>query len=194
MLRVINEDIIAPGRGFSAHPHRDMEIITYVVNGALAHRDSTGRESVIRPGMVQHMTAGRGIRHSEHNASATEPVHLLQIWLVPDAPGYEPSYGEHTFGKPRAGDGLRLLVAPGGDDGRQGIRQNARMYDARLAAGERINLRLEAGRSGWLQLISGRLEFAGIALSSGDGLGIKDITDQHFTAREDSLLLLFDLP
>lgn len=194
VLRVINEDVIAPGRGFATHPHRDMEIITYVVSGALAHRDSMGHESVMRPGVLQHMTAGSGITHSEYNASPETAVHLLQIWIVPDATGYEPHYAELDCGVAEVGAGLRLLVSPNGNEDSLSIRQDVHMYDARLASGESRNFTLGAAKSAWLQVIEGRLTAAGVALKAGDGLGIKDIAELELLATEESLLLVFDLP
>jgi redox-sensitive bicupin YhaK (pirin superfamily) len=193
-LRVINEDHIAPGEGFPTHPHRDMEIITYVVAGALAHRDSTGSESVMRPGIVQHMTAGSGIAHSEYNASDKEWTHLLQIWALPDEKGHHPHYTERDFGEVQTGDGLRLLASPDGQNGSLAVHQDLRMYDAQLADGESAALDLAAGRSAWVQLIHGKLDVLGQTLASGDGLGISEVESVKLVAVGEAHLLLFDLP
>lgn len=194
VLRVINEDHIAPGEGFPTHPHRDMEIITYVVSGALAHRDSIGNESIMRPGVIQQMTAGNGITHSEYNALESETTHLLQIWALPDEKGHQPRYVERDFGVAAEGDGLRLLVSPDGRNGSLIARQDLRMYDAKLADGESATLKLAAGRSAWVQLIHGKLDVLGETLKSGDGLGISETESIKLIAIGGAHLLLFDLP
>ena len=192
-LRVINEDIIAPGQGFPTHPHRDMEIITYVISGALAHRDSTGSTSVIRPGLVQHMTAGSGITHSEYNALDTDTTHLLQIWIHPRQAGLAPSYTEAELGLPEPGAGLRLLADAAGSGGVLRVQQDARMYDALLRARESVALPGGEGRRGWLQLISGGGDCAGLSLEQGDGLGYADEGQLEFRAATDTHLVCFDL-
>lgn len=172
-LRVINEDVVAPGTGFGLHPHRDMEIITVVLSGSLAHRDSLGTGSVIRPGEVQRMTAGRGIFHSEQNPSTAEPVHLLQIWIQPDQPGLEPSYDQRRFELPAAGQLVRL-VSPDGAQGSLTMHQQATLFRGRLAAGQRLTHRLLPGRHAWVQVISGDLTAGGQRLAAGDGLAVSD--------------------
>ena len=209
-LRVINEDFIGPGEGFPTHPHREMEIITYVISGALAHRDSMGSETVMKPGVVQAMSAGSGLTHSEYNASRSEKTHMLQIWIRPEKLRVEPTYAERDFGEPRVGQGLRLLVSPGGADGSLPINQDARMYDAHLGDGESAQLKLAGGRSSWVQLIQGRLGIASLngsgaaqdvpdgdgvlTLKSGDGLGIRELSGVQLTARGGARLIAFDLP
>src|SRR5437867_6107281 len=172
-LRVINEDRVRPGKGFGAHGHQDMEIITYVLEGALEHRDSIGTGSVIRPGDVQIMSAGTGIRHSEFNASATEPVHFLQIWVIPDREGIAPRYAQTTF--PDAQKRGRLLLV-GSNDGRAGsvvIHQDVEIFASVLTAGERIDHHVPPGRKAWLQVVRGNVELNGRELRTGDGAAIE---------------------
>lgn len=192
-LRVINQDVIAPGQGFGMHPHRDMEIVTYVLEGALAHRDSAGNEGVIRPGVIQRMSAGRGILHSEFNASQDEPVHLLQIWIQPAKMGAEPRYEDREFAAGSA-DRLRLLVSPDGADGSLDIHQDARMYDARLAAGGSILHPLAPGRRAWLQLLAGELALNGAPVAAGDGAAVELDDALEIKAVKAAHFLLFDLP
>jgi hypothetical protein len=193
-LRVINEDHIAPGRGFDPHPHRDMEIVTYVVSGALEHRDSLGNGSVIRPGDVQHMTAGTGIRHSEYNASATEPVWLLQIWIEPHSPNLVPGYQQIHFAPEELTDRLRLVASGDGREGSVRIHQDADVHAARLSAGKLVTLPGRASRRTWIQLIEGELLIGAHTLRAGDGLGIVDESPIAIRSTSASHLLTFDLP
>jgi redox-sensitive bicupin YhaK (pirin superfamily) len=189
-LRVINEDRVAPGAGFPTHPHRDMEIITYVLEGALEHKDSLGTGSVIRPGEVQRMSAGTGIRHSEFNHSQSEPVHFLQIWIIPDRQGVQPGYEQKRI----ALDGsLRLLASPDGRDGSLGIHQDARVYAARLNGNE-VTHTLAPGRRAWLQVARGAVQLNGTALQAGDGAGVEHEPALRLVARGSAEVLLFELP
>ncbi len=189
-LRVINEDRVAPGRGFGAHGHRNMEIISYVVGGALAHRDSTGGGSVLRHGDVQVMTAGRGVSHSEMNGSATEPVHFLQIWVLPAEARTEPGYREAHFSLDDRG--LVLLVSPDGRDGSLTIGQDTDLWRALLDAGERREVALRHDRA-WVQVVAGELVVNGALLRAGDGAAILDAARVQLEARADAEALLFDL-
>jgi redox-sensitive bicupin YhaK (pirin superfamily) len=193
-LRVINEDRVAPASGFPTHAHRDMEIITYVLEGALEHRDSLGTGSVIRPGEVQRMSAGTGVRHSEYNASKTEPVHLLQIWIEPARTGIAPGYEQKTFGEAERRGRLRLIAAPDGRDGAVTIHQDATVYAATLARGERVEHALAPGRLGWLQVARGALLVNGEQLAQGDGAAIEGERAITLEAVEPAETLLFDLP
>ena len=193
-LRVINEDRVAPASGFPTHAHRDMEIITYVLAGALEHRDSLGTGSVIRPGEVQRMSAGTGVRHSEYNASKTEPVHLLQIWIEPARTGIAPGYEQKTFGEAERRGRLRLIAAPDGRDGAVTIHQDATVYAATLARGERVEHALAPGRLGWLQVARGALLVNGEQLAQGDGAAIEGERSITLEAVEPAETLLFDLP
>ncbi|HSW52128.1 MAG TPA: pirin family protein [Sulfuricaulis sp.] len=189
-LRVINEDRVAPGEGFPTHPHRDMEIMTYVLEGALEHKDSLGTGSVIRPGEVQRMSAGTGIRHSEFNHSQAEPVHFLQIWILPDRQGVQPGYEQKRIGL----DGqLRLVASPDGRDGSLTIHQDARVYAARLNGGE-VAHTLAPGRRAWLQVARGAVKFNGNTLQAGDGAGIENEPALTLAADASAEILLFDLP
>ncbi|MBZ5721666.1 MAG: pirin family protein [Acidobacteriia bacterium] len=192
-LRVINEDHVQPGAGFPTHPHRDMEIITYVLAGALEHKDSLGTGSVIRPGDGQRMSAGRGIRHSEMNASKTDPVHLLQIWIMPDRPGHEPSYEQKAFPESEKRGHLRLIAGPDGKDGSVTIHQDARLYVSLLAPGQEVAHELAKGRHAWLQVAKGKVELNGKALSQGDGAAVSDEPKLTIKGTEDAEILLFDL-
>src|SRR3954468_6316392 len=167
-LRVINEDRVVPGQGFGTHPHRDMEIVTYVLDGALAHKDSLGTGSTIRPGELQRMTAGTGITHSEFNPSEAEPVHLYQIWLMPEREGLEPSYEQRAFPEDERRNRLRLVASPDGHDGSLTIRQDARLYLGTLDGGREVSHELMPGRHAWLQVLRGDLTLNGMALSAGD--------------------------
>ncbi|MCC6361012.1 MAG: pirin family protein [Phycisphaerales bacterium] len=192
-LRVINEDIVQPGMGFGTHPHRDMEIITYVLEGELEHRDSMGNGSIIRPGEVQYMSAGSGVTHSEFNPSKTNPVHLMQIWIFPSAKGLPPRYEQRQF-PPLSNTGRMTLLASGdGRDGSIEIRQDARLAAAALRAGGAARYEFEAGRSGWLQVLRGELGLNGETLSAGDGAAIEDVTTIDLAAKRESQVLLFDL-
>ncbi len=192
-LRVINEDVVAPGEGFPTHPHRDMEIITYVLDGALEHKDSLGTGSVIRPGDGQRMSAGRGIRHSEMNASTSNPVHLLQIWIMPDQPGHEPSYEQKTFSDEEKRGRLRLIAGPDGKDGSVTIHQDARLYVSLLDAGQEVVHELGKGRYAWLQVARGKIDLNGKTLRQGDGAAIEGEPKLTIKGVEDSEILLFDL-
>jgi hypothetical protein len=192
-LRVINEDFVAPGEGFPAHPHRDMEIITYVLEGALEHKDSLGTGSVIRPGDGQRMSAGKGIRHSEMNASDTEKVHLLQIWIMPDRPGHEPSYEQKTFPEDEKRGKLRLVAGPDGEDGSVTIHQDAKLYVSLLKPGEEVSHELAKGRHAWLQVAKGAIEVNGKPLEQGDGAAISDEQKLAIKGTKDAEVLLFDL-
>ncbi|MTJ81916.1 MAG: pirin family protein [Telmatospirillum sp.] len=193
-LRVINEDVIAPGTGFGPHGHHDMEIITYVTAGALEHRDSTGGHSVIRPGEVQRMSAGTGVRHSEVNASREEPVRLLQIWIVPAREGLAPGYEQALFPPDGKRNRLCPIAAPGGRDGALTLGQDATVYASLLDAGVRQELPLAAGRGAWIQLISGRAMVNGGELADGDGAAVEDVGTVTLEALAESELLVFDLP
>lgn len=194
-LRVINEDRVAGGEGFGTHGHRDMEIISYVVGGALAHKDSLGSGATLRPGEVQRMSAGTGVRHSEFNASPDETTHFLQIWILPEREGLPPSYEQKAFPEADRKDRLRLLVAPGGPGGALAIHQDVRLYDAELGPGATVSHALALGRHGWVQVVRGELELNGQRLAAGDGAAISD--ERELTLRGsgpgDAELLLFDL-
>jgi quercetin 2,3-dioxygenase len=192
-LRVINEDFVAGGRGFDEHPHRDMEIITYVVSGRLAHKDSTGGRGEIGPGVVQWMSAGRGVRHSEFNASESETVHLLQIWVLPDRRGHEPAYQEARIDEAQRRDGLALLASGGGEPGVLPVRQDVRLYAAKPSAGQRLRVDLAEGRHAWVQVIRGGLEVLGESLVAGDGAAISGERVVELAAREEGEVLVFDL-
>lgn len=192
-LRVINEDRVAPGTGFGMHPHRDMEIITYVLEGALEHRDSMGNGSVIRAGQLQHMTAGTGIFHSEKNPSATERVHLYQIWILPKARGLEPGYGELALGNGYSPGKLHLVASPEPMAGALTIQQDVRLYLGRLAAGQGMSLRVPAGRAGWLQVTGGAVRLNGLELHAGDGAAVETAGDFTLEGESSSEVLWFDL-
>jgi hypothetical protein len=190
-LRVINEDRIAGGGGFPTHPHRDMEILTWVLEGALAHRDSEGHQAVIRPGELQRMSAGTGMRHSEFNASRTASVHLLQIWILPERPGLPPGYEQTAFddldGK------LRLVAARDGGDGAVTIHQDAELWVARLAAHQQAAFTPKPGRVQWVQVAHGAVDLNGQHLTAGDGAAINDETALTLRAEAPAELLLFDM-
>jgi redox-sensitive bicupin YhaK (pirin superfamily) len=194
VLRVINEDTVAPGKGFATHGHRDMEIITYVLDGALEHKDSLGSGSVIRPGEVQRMSAGSGITHSEFNHSTTEPVHFLQIWILPDRKDLPPDYEQKFFALRERHSRWRLVASPDGDKGSVTIRQNALVYVTALNDSESVKHRLTPGRSAYLQLARGRATVNGVALTAGDGARISDETEIDLTSQQSAEALLFDLP
>ena len=193
-LRVLNEDRVAPGQGFGTHAHRDMEIISYVLEGALAHKDSMGNGSVIVPGDVQYMSAGTGVRHSEFNASATDPVHFVQIWIVPNAPGLPPRYGEKRFDEAAKAGRLCLVGSGSGADGSIEIRQDVKLYASVLKPGPPVTLDLPKGRRLWVQTLRGSMEVNGSTLETGDGLAASEETAFRFTARpEGAEFLVFDL-
>src|SRR5919206_3542495 len=172
-LRVINEDRVQPGQGFGTHGHREMEIVTYVLEGELGHRDSIGHGSTIRPGEVQRMTAGTGVLHSEMNASRDQPVHFLQIWILPDRAGHAPSYEQKAFPEGERRGKLRLVAAPDGSDGSVRIHQDARLYLGLLGPGERASHPLAPGRAAWVQVARGEATVNGQALRAGDGAAIE---------------------
>jgi len=192
-LRVINEDWVAPNGGFPAHPHRDMEIITYVLSGKLEHKDSLGTGSVILPGDGQRMTAGRGIRHSETNPSATESVHLLQIWILPNRQGYEPGYEQKSFAETEKRGKLRLIASNDGAEGSVRINQDAKLFVTLLAPGEEVTHSLGAKRYAWLQVAKGEVELNGHKLHQGDGAAISDEKNLTLRGTKDAEVLLFDL-
>jgi len=193
-LRVINEDHIAPGMGFGAHPHQDMEIITYVLKGALAHKDSMGNGSTMRRGDVQRMSAGSGVVHSEVNPSKSEGIHLLQIWILPKKHGIEPSYEQKTYSEAEKLNRLRLVAAPGGDDGAVKIHQDAKLYASLLEDGKTLHHDLAPGRAAWIQVISGELDVNGKTLKAGDGAAIEKEEKLNIAGKQElSEFLLFDL-
>lgn len=193
-LRVINDDTVAGGGGFPPHPHRDMEIVSYVIDGALAHRDDMGNGSVIARGDVQRMTAGRGVTHSEYNASKTEPVHFLQIWIVPERRGLSPGYEQKNWSDDDKRDRLRLVASPDGAEGSVRIHQDARMYASVLGAGASVAHVLEPGRKAWLQVVSGAVRLDELELEGGDGVAVEDEERIALTSSAGAELLLFDLP
>lgn len=194
-LRVINEDRVSPGQGFPTHGHRDMEIISYVLEGALEHKDSIGTGSVIRPGDVQVMSAGTGIRHSEFNHSKTEPVHFLQIWVIPDREGIAPRYEQKTFPDADKRGRLRLVGSSDGRDGSVVIHQDVKLFAAILNAGEQITLPLSAGRKGWLQVARGSVTMNAHELDVGDGAAAEGEPELSVTTKVDGTeVLAFDLP
>lgn len=192
-LRVINDDWIKPGAGFGTHSHRDMEIITYVLEGALEHRDSTGNGSVIRPGDVQRMSAGTGISHSEYNHSQVGPVHLLQIWIMPDRQGLKPGYEQRSFAPEELRGRWRLIAAKDGRDGAVTVHQDVAVLVARLEPGERVSYRLQAGRHAWVQMAAGGVTLNDVALNAGDGAALSEVTTLDCIAGDRSEVLLFDL-
>jgi quercetin 2,3-dioxygenase len=192
-LRVINEDYVAPAAGFPTHPHSDMEIITYVLEGKLEHKDSLGTGSVILPGDGQRMTAGRGIRHSEYNPSKSERVHLYQIWILPEKKGLEPSYEQKSFPAEEKEGKLRLIASPDAEEGSVKINQDTRLYVTLLKPGEEVLHSFGKGRHGWLQVAKGSVEVAGQTLQQGDGAAIIDEQKLTIKGAKDSEVLLFDL-
>lgn len=192
-LRVINDDKIAGGGGFPTHPHRDMEIITWVLSGALEHKDSLGTGSVIRAGDLQRMTAGTGIQHSEFNASKTEPVHLLQIWIFPDKRGLKPGYAQTTFPVAERKGQLKLVASQDGRDGSISFHQDASLYAAALSTGQSVKHTLAKGRAAWVQVATGSVKLNGKTLKTGDGAAITDETELELVGVEEGETLLFDL-
>ncbi|NJN32159.1 MAG: pirin family protein [Synechococcales cyanobacterium RM1_1_8] len=198
-LRVINEDKVAPGGGFPTHGHRDMEIITYVLDGALEHKDSIGTGSIIRPGDAQRMSAGKGIRHSEYNASSDAPVHFLQIWILPEANGIEPGYEQKSFAPEEMQNQLCLIGSREGRDGSITIHQDVNLYAAKLSGGASLDYRPSPGRALWLQVARGSISLNGQTLSgqtltAGDGAAITDAESLSLTGQsDDGELLLFDM-
>lgn len=192
-LRVINEDRIQGGGGFPPHPHRDMEIITYMVEGALEHQDSMGNQAVIRPGEIQHMSAGTGVVHSEFNPSPTELAHLLQIWILPDKTRYTPRYGQKDFSPQLKNNQLVLVASQEGREGSIPIHQDVNLYLAHWKGAVEEKLHLEQGRHVWVQLVKGELHINGEILRSGDAVAISDERELKLVASERAEFLLFDL-
>lgn len=191
-LRVINDDLVMPGMGFGTHQHRDMEIITYVLSGALEHKDSMGNGRIIRPGEVQYMAAGTGIQHSEFNPSKDEAVHLLQIWIVPERRGLKPRYAEKSLATAPKGQ-FNLVVSQSGREGSLGINQDADLYVARLEAGNEASHHLKSARHAWVHVAEGEVKFNGDTLKTGDALALSDEPGVKLVATKPSQVLLFDL-
>lgn len=192
-LRVMNEDFVNPGKGFGEHGHRDMEIVTYVLQGALEHRDSLGNGEILRPGEFQRMSAGKGIRHSEFNPSPDQPVHLYQIWLLPEKPGLPPSYEQKAFDPAERQDRLRVVASPDARDGSLLIHQDAQIHLATLASGKSVTHTLAPGRHAWLQVLRGKVQAGGEELAAGDGLAVSDEPQVEVTALDPAEVMLFDL-
>lgn len=192
-LRVLNEDRVSPGAGFDTHGHQDMEIISYVLDGALEHKDSLGTGSVIRPGDVQRMSAGTGVRHSEYNHSKDEPVHFLQIWIMPARNGMAPGYEQKSFAPDEALNRLQLLASTHGRDGSLTIHQDVDLYRTRLNDGGAVSLALKKGRLGWVQIARGRVELNGETLEAGDGAQLSEGASISLLGREDAEALIFDM-
>lgn len=192
-LLVINEDIVAPAQGFGAHSHRDMEILSYVVAGQLAHKDSTGASQVIRPGEMQRMTAGSGVSHSEFNPSAGEPVHFLQIWILPDQEGLEPGYEQREFPEAERQGRLRLVASRDGSDDSVVIHQDVKVFAALLPAGDEVSYQLDGDRRAWIQVVKGSVTVNGSALGTSDGAAISEEPALTIAATSDAEILLFDL-
>ncbi len=192
-LRVINDDVIAPGGGFDTHPHNDMEIVTVVLSGALRHRDSMGNGSIIRAGEIQRMTAGSGVRHSEHNPSSEDATRLLQIWIRPDSEGLEPSYEQKAFdAAARPGEWL-LVASRDGRDGSLTVHQDVSLHRASVPVGSTLEVAIGTGRHGWLHVAAGSVELAGETLHAGDSAALSDVTAASLTGIETADVLLFDL-
>ena len=192
-LRVINEDRVQPGQGFGTHGHRDMEIISYVLEGALEHKDSMGISSVIRPGEVQRMSAGTGVRHSEFNHSDTEPVHFLQIWILPEEAGLEPGYEQKAFADSEKQGVLRLIASRDGREGSVTVQQDVDLYATLLQDNDVVTHTLAAGRKGWLQIARGELQFNNEPLVQGDGVGLEGPSTITLTGTSGAEALLFDM-
>jgi redox-sensitive bicupin YhaK (pirin superfamily) len=192
-LLVINEDFVAPGQGFGTHSHNDMEILSYVVAGALEHRDSSGGNCVIRPDELQRMSAGTGVSHSEFNSSASQPVHFLQIWIVPEREGLAPEYEQRAFPKSDRQGRLRLIASREGSDGSVTIHQDVKVYDSLLTTGNKVSHQLEKGRHAWVQMIKGAVTVNGTPLRAGDGAAISEEYSLNIHATENAEFLLFDL-
>ncbi len=192
-LRVMNEDRVAPGQGFGMHGHRDMEIVTYVLSGALQHKDSLGNGEILRPGEFQRMSAGTGIRHSEFNPSMTEPVHLYQIWLTPRQLGLQPGYEQKAFAESERLNRFRLVASPDGADGSLTIQQDAHVLLATLSLGESISHELAPGRHAWLQVLRGRVMLNDISLETSDGAAVSDEKPLFLSPLEPTEVMLFEL-
>lgn len=193
-LRVINEDRILGGTGFDTHPHRDMEIISYVISGGLRHRDSMGNVAVIKPGEVQRMSAGTGIRHSEYNDQLQETTHFFQIWIQPNKAGVAPGYGQKSFESELKSQKLVHVISPDGRDGSISIHQDANMFISRLSKDQSLNYKLASERRLWIQVVKGSLRINNAEVMTGDAVAAKDIGSAEIFAKEDSEILLFDLP
>lgn len=192
-LRVINEDVVLPGQGFGMHGHRDMEIVTYVIRGELEHRDSLGNGGILRAGELQRMTAGTGIRHSEFNPSPSEPLHLYQIWLLPERRGLVPSYDQRAFPSSESTGGLRLVVSPDGKNGSLAIHQAASLYLGTLEAGQEYEHLLQPGRHAWIQVMTGSMQLGDMVLQSSDGAAVSEEPALRIKALEPVHFMLFDL-
>lgn len=193
-LRVINEDRIAGGTGFDTHPHRDMEIISYVIHGGLRHQDSMGNVAVIKPGEVQRMSAGTGVMHSEQNDQDKDETHFFQIWIMPDKRGVQPGYGQKSFEKELNTQKLVHVISPDGRNGSISIHQDANMFISRLKKADQLDFKVAENRKLWLQLVKGSITVNGETLTVGDAVAAKDIDAAKITASEDSEMILFDLP
>ncbi|HYV43493.1 MAG TPA: pirin family protein [Myxococcaceae bacterium] len=194
VLRVINDDRVRPGAGFPRHPHRDMEIVSYVLDGAIEHQDSLGTGSVIKPGEVQRMTAGTGVLHSEYNPSKQDPLHFLQIWILPERGGLPPSYEQKSFSEEALKDQLHLVASRDGRDGSITIHQDVRLFAGRLGAGAITRTELDPQRTGWLQVARGAVTANGQRLGEGDGAAIEGESALELRAEGNAEVLLFDLP
>ena len=192
-LRVLNEDRVQPGKGFGTHGHQDMEILTWVLEGALEHQDSLGSRGVIRPLQAQVMSAGTGVRHSEFNASETEPVRFIQIWILPEAQGLQPRYGQVDFQEADVRDRWRLIASRDGAEGSALVHQDVRIHAARLSVGASLGRELDPSRRYWLQVAKGAMKANGLALTAGDGLALSSETRLELEASTDSEVLFFDL-
>ena len=192
-LRVMNEDRVAPGKGFGTHAHDNMEIISYVLSGTLEHKDSMGNGEVLRPGEFQRISAGSGITHSEFNPSSEEPVHFYQIWLVPNVRDIAPSYQQREFGEGEKLDRLRLVASPDGEDSSLSIHTDANVYLSNLAAGAEVGFDFQPGRHGWLQVLSGSVAVSGNQVSTSDGAAITNEDSVSIVASEDAEIMLLDL-
>jgi redox-sensitive bicupin YhaK (pirin superfamily) len=192
-LRVINEDQVKPGQGFGTHGHSDMEIISYVLDGALEHKDSLGTGSIIRPGDVQRMTAGTGVRHSEFNASDTDPVHFLQIWILPEKDGLEPSYEQKAFSDDEKRGQLRLVGSRDGRDGSVTIHQDVDLYATVLGTGDEVSYEIGEGRYGWVQVARGSVRLGDRELTAGDGVALTGARSLNLEGIDDAEILLFDM-
>jgi redox-sensitive bicupin YhaK (pirin superfamily) len=192
-LLVINEDFVAPSGGFGAHTHSDMEILTYIVSGAVQHGDSMGNSSVIRAGEIQRMSAGTGVTHSEFNPSSEEPVHFLQIWITPEHRGGAPGYEQREFAEQERRGRLRLIASPGGEEGSVRVQQDASVYSGLLEAGEEVSHELRTGRSAWVQVVKGSVKVNGLELKAGDGAALSGEEQVSILPDEASEVLVFDL-
>lgn len=191
-LRVMNDDVIAAGKGFGMHPHENMEILTYVLSGELEHRDSMGNGSVIRAGDMQYMSAGSGVQHSEWNASASEPVHLLQMWVIPSEKGAEPRYAEKSLAQ-IAKNAWHCVASGTGRDGSIEVRQDMELFLARLEKQKELNYQVPAGRAVWMHVATGAIECNGQELRAGDAIGVKNAETLALVAKQESQILLYNL-